>query len=81
MTVRVLPFARIREIVGAATLARSVPDGATAADLWAQLARDFPALGELTASTRVVRNGALVETSVTLADDDEVALLPPFGGG
>lgn len=81
MTVRVLPFARIREIVGAPELVRGVADGATAGDLWDALARDFPALGALRASTRLVRNGAFVNAETSLADGDELGLLPPYGGG
>jgi molybdopterin converting factor small subunit len=81
MTVRVLPFARIREIVGASELLRGVDEGATAGDLWDALARDFPALDPLRTSTRLVRNGAFVRPETSLADGDELGLLPPYGGG
>ena len=81
MTIRVVPFARIREIVGAGELARAVDAGATAGDVWTALARDFPALAELGRSTRFARNGAFASAATTLADGDELALLPPFGGG
>jgi molybdopterin converting factor small subunit len=81
VTVRVVPFARLREIVGAATLERTLAPGATGADLWDALARDFPQLADLSASTRLVRNGAFAERGEPLADGDEVGLLPPFGGG
>ena len=43
--------------------------------------REFPALGPLLPSTRFVRNGAFVEADSVLGDGDELALLPPFGGG
>jgi molybdopterin synthase catalytic subunit len=81
MRVVVLPFARIRDIVGSATLERDAPEGATAGDVWAHLAREFPALGELATSTRLARNGAFVDGAAALRDGDELALLPPFGGG
>ncbi len=81
MTVRVVPYARIREIVGAAALERPAPEGATAGEVWARLAREFPALGELATSTRLVRNGAFVEPGTALRDGDELGLLPPYGGG
>jgi molybdopterin synthase catalytic subunit len=81
MTVRVLPFARIREIVGASELVRGVTEGATVADLWNALAREYPALDPLRASTRLVRNGTFVKSETTLADGDELGLLPPYGGG
>ena len=81
MRLRVSSYARIREILGAAALERSVPDRATAGDVWRALARDFPALEALQASTRFVRNGAFVAEGAALEDGDELTLLPPFGGG
>jgi len=81
LTVRVVPFARIREIVGAAELARGAPDGSTAGDVWEGLAREFPALAPLGSSTRLVRNGAFVRADTLLAEGDELGLLPPYGGG
>ncbi len=82
MTVRVAAFARIREIVGARGLERTFPRDATANDVWRALAREFPALAPLERSTRFARNGvALADGATALADGDELALLPPFGGG
>ncbi len=81
MIVRVLPFARIREIVGSDLLERSIDTGATAGAVWAGLSREFPSLAPLERSTRLVRNGAFVDAATTLADGDELGLLPPFGGG
>ncbi|MFY9781493.1 MAG: MoaD/ThiS family protein [Candidatus Baltobacteraceae bacterium] len=81
MQVRVVAFARIREILGAAVLQRDEREGATAGELWAGLAREFPALAELERSTRFVRGGAFVDRLAVLRDGDELALLPPYGGG
>jgi len=81
VTVRILAFARIREIVGAPALDRTLAGDTTAGGLWDELAREFPPLAELATSTRLVRNGALVERTAALRDGDEVGLLPPFGGG
>jgi molybdopterin converting factor small subunit len=81
MKIRIVPFARIREIVGAATLERVIPDGASAAALFDVLAREFPPLAELARSTRFVRGGAFVAADAELRDGDELGLLPPFGGG
>jgi len=80
VNVRVVAFARIREIVGAESV-RAVDTGTTAGALAASLAREFPALEPLLGSTRLVRNGAFVDLETALADGDELALLPPFGGG
>jgi len=81
VTIRVVPFARIREIVGSERLDRAADAGATAGDVWSALTRDFPALGALERSTRLVRNGAFTDATTALADGDELGLLPPFGGG
>ena len=81
MHVRVVPFARIREIVGSAEVERHARDGVTAGEIWDGLAADFPALAGLRASTRFVRNGAFVVAETSLADGDELGLLPPYGGG
>ncbi len=81
MRVRVLAFARLRELLGAASLERTVPDGATAAQAWDALAAEFPALVPLAASTRLARNGTAIGRDAALRDGDELALLPPFGGG
>jgi molybdopterin converting factor small subunit len=81
MTVRVVPFARIREIVGRAEFELAAHDGATAGELWAELAATYPSLDGLRASTRLVRNGEFVDASAALRDGDELGLLPPFGGG
>ncbi len=76
-----IAFARIREILGSASSERMLDAGATVASAWAALARDFPALESLRASTRFARNGAFVSESQPLGDGDELALLPPYGGG
>jgi molybdopterin converting factor small subunit len=81
MNVRVVTFARIRELVGAAALERAVAEGATVADAFDGLAADFPALAELARSTRFVRNGTFVPATAQLRDGDELGLLPPYGGG
>ncbi|MGP6159969.1 MAG: MoaD/ThiS family protein [Vulcanimicrobiaceae bacterium] len=81
MRVRIVPFARLRELLGAASLEREQREGATAGDLWGALASEFPALVGLEGSTRFVRNGAFVDRQAVLREGDELALLPPYGGG
>ncbi len=82
MRVRVVAFARLRELLGGeATLLRDVAEGATAGAVWDGLAAEFPPLAELERSTRLARNGSLVDRFARLSEDDELALLPPYGGG
>jgi len=81
VTVRVLAFARLRELLGFGTRDVAVPARTTLEELWSLLARDAAGLDALRASTRFARNGTLVNASTPLRDGDEIALLPPVGGG
>ena len=55
MRVTVRLFARLRDIAGAAELARELAPGATIGDVWRQLAREFPELAQLRALDFVAR--------------------------
>jgi molybdopterin converting factor small subunit len=79
--VRVVAFARLRELLGFGEKQLGVADGATADAVWSHLALDSPQLAALRASTRFARNGALVDGAAVLREGDELALLPPVGGG
>ncbi len=81
MTVRVLAFARLRELLGFGDRPMQLADGATLDDAWNALARETSTIAALRASTRFARNGALAPGETALRDGDEIALLPPLGGG
>ncbi len=81
MTVRVLAFARVREILGSNDSTLTLNDGARVSDAWAAVVERAPALAPLARSTRVARNGEIVSGEEPLQDGDELALLPPSGGG
>jgi sulfur-carrier protein len=81
VTVRVLAFARLRELLGFGERLVPVTEGATAEEMWAQLAAGSPQLAGLRASTRFARNGELIGGATVLHEGDELALLPPVGGG
>ena len=81
MTVRVLAFARLRDVLGGDEFALDLDNGACVADAWAMLERRVPALHDHAATTRIARNGCLAALDETLAPGDELALLPPVGGG
>lgn len=82
MRVRVLAFARLGELLGGGSHDLTIADGASAAAVWDRLAADHPDLRALAESTRLARNGRVLDRrDETLADGDELALLPPVGGG
>ena len=76
-----LAFARLRELVGGLERSLSVPSGARVEDAWSALVRIFPALADERDTTRIARNGRLGSFDDLLTDGDEIALLPPVGGG
>ena len=75
-----LAFARLRELLGAARDVQ-LPPGSTTGDLWELLASSCADLRGFASSTRIARNGHLVTASEMLGEGDEIALLPPVGGG
>lgn len=80
MTVTVRLFASLRERVGASTLVRSLPEGATTGDLLAALQEDFPPL-RTSGRIALAVNSEYTDPRHALADGDEVALIPPVSGG
>lgn len=81
MLVRVLAFARLRELLGGGERGLELPAGARVRDAWSALAAECPELAELAASTRLACNGRVASLDDVLCEGDEVALLPPVGGG
>jgi molybdopterin converting factor small subunit len=81
MRVSIAAFAGVRELLAECPAVLDLPDGATVADAWKALEARQPALVPLAASTRLARNGQLVSRGETLGHGDELALLPPVGGG
>ncbi len=81
LRVRVLAFARLRELLASGELDLELAPGARVSDAWQMLADGQSALAQLRSSTRFARNGRIVSSDTPLADGDELALLPPVGGG
>ncbi len=81
MKITVKLFARMRELVGAGTLERSLTDNATVADLVTSLHHDFPRLAQAAPRTIIAVNQEFVEPTARLTDGDEVAFFPPVSGG
>ena len=81
MRVMVRLFARLRDIAGAADLARDVPSGSTAADVWRSLVAEFPEMARYDSSISTAVNANYAKMTTALSDNDEIAFLPPVSGG
>jgi molybdopterin converting factor subunit 1 len=79
VTVRL--FARLRDIAGAAELARQAESGATVGTVWRDLVAEFPALAAYEQSMSTAVNADYARRDHALAEGDEVAFLPPVSGG
>ena len=80
MRVRVLFFAQYRDWAGTDELDLTVPSGATARDVVAQVRSDAR-LSRMPAEPALAVNQTYAPLSVLLHDGDEVAFLPPVAGG
>ncbi len=80
MNVRVVLFAKPRELVGKPNIDLALPMGATAADAWAQLSSRYD-LGPLPRSFRCAVNSEYAGWEDALKDGDELAVIPPVSGG
>jgi molybdopterin converting factor subunit 1 len=79
--VRVKFFAAPREAVGMGEIERELPLGTTVGQLIARLIEEYPILRAYTRFISVAVNRAYVGMQTELRDGDEVACLPPVGGG
>lgn len=77
LTITLRHFAAMREKRGTASEQVQVPEGTTLRDLYAELFG--PREGALPVAC--MRNRVATAPETALADGDEVAFLPPFGGG
>jgi molybdopterin converting factor subunit 1 len=81
MLVKILLFARLRDITGRADLERQLPAASTAQTAWNALAQEFPGLAEYNGTVSCAVNEEYARFSTALRDGDEVAFLPPVSGG
>ncbi len=80
MKVRVVLFAKPRELVGQPQVELALGDGATPADAWGQLSSRYD-LGPLPRSFRCAVNSEYAAWNDPLKDGDELAVIPPVSGG
>ncbi|SIS62684.1 molybdopterin converting factor subunit 1 [Alicyclobacillus vulcanalis] len=81
MRVHIRLFANVKEIVKQDKLELDVPENATVSDVLGALADSHPELREALQSVMVAVNLELAHPETRVSADDEIALIPPVGGG
>jgi molybdopterin synthase catalytic subunit len=81
MQVKTLLFAQLKEAAGRSFVEVDLAEGSTVQDLLGSLEAILPSIGPMAGATAVAVNQAYVGRDATLADGDEVALIPPVAGG
>jgi MoaE-MoaD fusion protein len=81
MKVTVHLFGPAREAAGTGRATVTTAAEPTVANLLAALAASHPGLEALLARSRVAVNHVYVDADRPLAPDDEIAVIPPVGGG
>lgn len=81
MQIRVLYFAVFREKLGREDDQIALHDAATVGDALDALAGRHAIIGKLRGRFRVAVNQEMVDDGHALAEDDELALIPPVAGG
>src|SRR3954452_1205310 len=81
MRVRVLFFGKLKDIVGRSEDAAEVREGAQVEDVFAQYGQRFPELAKFRGSVLASVNQNFAEWRSPVANNDEVAFLPPVSGG
>src|SRR5260370_16934314 len=77
VSVRVLFFGMLRDIVGRAEDRIEVVDGSRLESVFERYAQQFPRLGALKSSIVLASNHQFCEPSAAVSDGDEIAFLPP----
>jgi len=81
MRIRLLAFASAGDVLGSPETDLEVPAGTRVAELGAVLTQRWPALAPLWPRLAVAVDGELARPDAPLAENSEVALLPPVSGG
>jgi len=81
MTVKVLFFGQLREIVGQGEQSAEVRAGAPIEELFGEFGGKYPRLKEFRASLVASRNREFAAWDEQMEPGDEIAFLPPVSGG
>ncbi len=81
MRIRLLYFASFRDAAGREEETRELAEGSTVASVWEELRREMPFFAKLPAMPPAAVNCEYAAAGARLAENDEVAFLPPVAGG
>jgi molybdopterin converting factor subunit 1 len=82
VTVKILYFARTRELAGTSEEELEIPaSGVLLSELMRTVGDRHPALAPVLTRVRVARNESFAELSERTLDGDVIALIPPVAGG
>ena len=78
---KLLLFARARDLIGADSIDVANPEPAKIGDLRQRLVREFPHLAGLVEKSAFAVNDEFADDTTPIPSGAEVALLPPVSGG
>ncbi|MCE9534121.1 MAG: molybdopterin converting factor subunit 1 [Planctomycetes bacterium] len=78
---RILVFARFRDLLGRDVVEMELPTGATVRELRDRLGDGNAELATLLGHSQVAINGEFAEDTALVRAGDEIALIPPVSGG
>ena len=81
LKVRVKLFASYKEKAGASDIEMSLSDAATVSDAASELLRRYPSISGDASRLMIAVNEEYQEHDYPLAENDEVAFIPPVSGG